>query len=97
MRLEVSVNNPYLLHIRYWKFDLTIYRRGTPLLCISWALHYPARGGAKEYWARWVLWQEKPWRRFYFWRQPMKYPLEDWTHLRHGPSDDHSYGWGRER
>lgn len=67
---EFGINCPYAIKIQIKRFSLTIYRWSCPTLCISMANSDESKGGPKEDWAAWVLYQDNPWRRFKFWSAP---------------------------
>lgn len=66
---EVGLNCPYAIKIQLGRFVFTIYRWSHPSICISLARHGLDMAGAKESWAQWVLWQDRPFGTIHFWRR----------------------------
>lgn len=68
-RMEIGFQCPYAFKLECGRFSLTLYRWSFMVLCISMANSFPQRGGPKEDWADWVIWQDRPFRRFYYWKK----------------------------
>lgn len=66
---ELGVNCPYAVKLQWRRFCFTVYRWNCPTVCISKDATDENLGGSKESWAKWVLWQDKPWGRFQFWHR----------------------------
>lgn len=65
---EIGINCPYAIKLQVKRYCMTIYRWNYPTVCLSKDNSDKQQGGAMEDWAQWVLWQERPWTRFKFWK-----------------------------